>query len=172
MRIFVAGLSKSGKTTRSRYLTEQIADLDYVSVSSLLKSVRALPVLTIQSALDNQRIATDLVLSQPRSSEHQLIDGHALIETPEGPVIVPDYVFDEIAPDLIVYVRDNPEDILSRRKIAPALPTASEIASLADMEHAVCQRIASIRTVPLVVLASPTLQEFHMELSRRLKADQ
>jgi hypothetical protein len=37
MRIFVAGLSKSGKSTNSRHAATVLSYIDYVSVSKLLR---------------------------------------------------------------------------------------------------------------------------------------
>jgi len=58
MRIFVAGLSKSGKTTRSLGAAEQIPEIEYVSVSRLLKAAGCvLPVATLAEGLANQQTA-------------------------------------------------------------------------------------------------------------------
>jgi len=38
MKVFVAGLSRSGKTSRSQHAAAKLADIDYVSASQLLRA--------------------------------------------------------------------------------------------------------------------------------------
>lgn len=169
MRIFVAGLSKSGKSTRSHHAATVRSDLDYVGVSKLLKETGGiLPVHTIDDAMLNQRKATEELQALPRQKPYQLIDGHALIETAHGPFIVPDAFFDEIEPSLLIYVEDTPEDLYARRVPLGMVEKPAELAALAAMEKAVCERIAARRGIPLVVLHSPTTEAFADSLAQQL----
>lgn len=173
MRIFVAGLSRSGKTTRSLYASEQIPEIEYASVSQLLRTAGAiLPVATLANGLTNQRIATEALMAHPRSKKHQIVDRHALIETPEGPLLVPDWFFDEIAPDLLIHVRDLPELILARRPPDATPSTIPEIAALTALEQAACERAAARLDIPLLALDAPTLDGFCRELQDRLPPGQ
>lgn len=170
MRIFVAGLSKSGKSTRSHHAATVRSDLDYVGVSKLLKDTGGiLPVQSIDDAMLNQSKATEELQALPRQKPYQLIDGHALIETAHGPFIVPDTFFDEIQPSLLIYVEDNPEDLYERRSPLGMNEKPPELAALAAMEKAVCERIAARRGIPLVVLRSPTTEAFADSLSQELE---
>lgn len=169
MRIFVAGLSKSGKSTRSHHAATVRTDLDYVGVSKLLKETGGiLPVQSIDDALLNQSKATEELQALPRQKPYQLIDGHALIETAQGPFIVPDAFFDEIQPSLLIYVEDNPEDLYERRSPLGMNEKPTELAALATMEKAACERIAARRGIPLVVLRSPTTEAFADSLGQEL----
>lgn len=169
MRIFVAGLSKSGKSTRSHHAATVRSDLDYVGVSKLLKDTGGiLPVQTIDDAMLNQSKATEELQALPRQKPYQLIDGHALIETAHGPFIVPDAFFDEIQPSLLIYVEDNPEDLYERRSLLGMNEKPTELAALAAMEKAVCERIAARRGIPLVVLRSPSTEAFADSLDHEL----
>ena len=171
MRIFVAGLSKSGKTTRCLRAAEQIPEIEYVSVSRLLKAAGCvLPVATLVEGLANQRTAAQALLAHCRSQRHQIIDGHLLIETLEGPLLVPDRFFDEITPDLLIHVQDGPEQILERR--SPSAGIVAEIRTLAALEHIACKRVAVRLGIPLLALEAPTLEEFSRELRRQLLTDQ
>ena len=169
MRIFVAGLSKSGKTTRSHRAATVRGDLDYVGVSKLLKDTGGiLPVHTINDAFLNQNKATEALQALPRQKPYQLIDGHALIETAEGPFIVPDVFFDEIQPTLLIYVEDNPQDLYLRRLPLGMKQMPAELAALTAIERSVCERIAARRGIALVVLHSPTTEAFSDSLARQL----
>jgi len=169
MRIFVAGLSKSGKSTRSHHAATLRSDLDYVSVSKLLKDTGGiLPVQTIDDALLNQSKATEELQTLPRQKPYQLIDGHALIETAHGPFIVPDAFFDEVQPSLLIYVQDNPEDLYKRRSPLGMNEKPAELAALAAMEKAVCERMAARRGIPLIVLHSPSTEAFADSLGREI----
>lgn len=169
MRIFVAGLSKSGKSTKSRYAATVRTDIDYVGVSRLLKDTGGvLPVRTIDDALLNQTKAMNELKALTRRKPYQLIDGHALIETTHGPFIVPDAFFDEIQPSLLIYVEDTPEDLHGRRSAAGMSESPAELAALAAMEKAVCERIAARHCIPLVVLHSPATESLADSLAERL----
>ncbi|WP_281033583.1 AAA family ATPase [Mesorhizobium sp. M4A.F.Ca.ET.050.02.1.1] len=173
MRVFVAGLSKSGKTTRSMHAADRIPELEYVSVSQLLKAAGGiLPVITLADGLTNQRIATEALRAYPRSKKNQIVDGHALVETLEGPLLVPDWFFDEIAPDLLVHVRDDPEQILARRALGTNSHTVPEIAALTAIEQAACELLAARLGIPLLAIHAPTLDEFRRKLERRFSSGQ
>lgn len=173
MIIFVAGLSKSGKSTRSQHAAAQLSDLEYISVSKLLAlSGGILPVQTFADALFNQRLATDILLQRVANRRHQLIDGHALIETSEGPMPVPDRFFEELHPALIVYVHDQPDKLRARRATYGMSQSSHELVALMAMELAACERIAFRQRIPLDILLSPTLDEFAGTLKLRLDTAQ
>lgn len=167
MRIFVAGLSKSGKTTRSVYVAENLPSLLYISISQLLRSSGAvLPVATLADGLVNQETAAAVLLVHPRTHAHEIIDGHALIETMAGPLLVPDAFFDAVSPDLLIHVQDSPQQILQRRQ--PHTSSVEEIAALAAMEQAACERIAARLRIPLMTAYASTPEGFCQELEQRL----
>lgn len=170
MRIFVAGLSKSGKSTRSHHAASERSDIDYVGVSKLLKATGGiLPVQTIDDALANQHKAVDALQALPRQKPYQLIDGHALIETTQGPFAVPDAFFDAIQPSLLIHVEDLPEDLYKRRFPLGMLAPPEELAALATMERAVCERVAARLHIPLVIMVSPTPGAFAQVLAQELE---
>jgi adenylate kinase len=173
MKVFVAGLSRSGKTSRTQHAAANLRNIDYVSISELLRIAGGIfPVRTLIDGLFNQDRAAKALLAAAISLPHQLIDGHALIETAEGPLIVPDWFFDKLAPNLIVYVHDEPEEILSRRPPTTYCNHAAEIAALSVMERAACARIATRLAIPLVSLDAPSLEEFTERVRQHLEAAQ
>ncbi|QUS38085.1 hypothetical protein RPMA_03860 [Tardiphaga alba] len=170
MIVFVAGLSRSGKTSRSRHAASAIQNVEYVSVSQMLvEAGRDLSVRTIRGALENQESAMGKLSTSPLFGYlHRLIDGHALIETGEGPMLVPDQFFDEIRPQSIISVQDSPELILSRRMETPSASRLQEIAALAVMERAACARTAARLGIPLVELMAPSVEQFTEALRQQL----
>ncbi|MBP0441059.1 AAA family ATPase [Tianweitania sediminis] len=172
MKVFVAGLSKSGKTSRSRHAANSLSVVDYLGVSKLLRAGGGVfPVLTLADGLFNQRRALDVLQSVTFKQPHQLIDGHALIETGEGPFIVPDWFFDQLAPDLIIYVNALPKDILSRRLRTATVHSEAEIAALSLMERSACERIAARQGIHVITLDEPSLDAFAGTLSCYIKDD-
>ncbi|WP_177232310.1 AAA family ATPase [Methylobacterium gossipiicola] len=173
MIIFVAGLSKSGKSTRSQYAAAQLAELEYVSVSKLLTlSGGILPVRTFADALFNQQLATELLLRRVATKRHQIIDGHALIETAEGPIPVPDSFFEWLRPSLMIYIYDQPDEIRMRRVKHGMSHSRRELIALMAMEQAACERVADRQGIPLDILLSPTLERFASAINRRLIVSQ
>ncbi|MCX7322006.1 MAG: AAA family ATPase [Hyphomicrobiales bacterium] len=169
MIVFVAGLSKSGKTSRSKHAADNVADLEYVSVSQLIRDAgRDLAVTTIADALENQRFATAALRAMPVRKPHLLVDGHALIETGEGPMLVPDLFFDELRPSAILIVCACPEDILSRRSYPAGRVQIKEIATLTMLEEVACERAAFRLGIPVITLMAPSLEEFSETLRRQL----
>lgn len=170
MKLFVAGLSKSGKTSRAQYAANRLPNIHYVSVSQMLRTFGGiLPVQTLADGLINQRRAADDLSALATGLPHQLIDGHALIETGEGPLIVPDWFFSELAPDLMIYVYDRPHEISLRRDEGTSGQNIAEIAELITMEHAACSRIAKRLAIPLISLEAPSLEEFADQLRTYLE---
>jgi adenylate kinase len=169
MKVFIAGLSKSGKSTDSQYAAAQRTDLEYVSVSALLKATGGiLPVETFADALFNQQKAADILLDLSPSQKHQIIDGHALIETREGPIPVPDRFFEALKPDLLIYVQEELGELYARRAPFGMLEKPAEIAALMVMERAICDRIAVRREIPLMTVHAPTLDSFIARLNQYL----
>lgn len=169
MIVFVAGLSRSGKTSRSQYAATTLPNIEYLSVSQLLRSAgRKLPVRTIAEAIENQRYALEALTATPLQRTHRLVDGHALIETVEGPMLVPDWFFDDLAPDIILLVYDRPEAIISRRLDISSEHRMLDVAALAKIEKAACERTASRLGIPLVELDAPSLEGFSDIVRHRL----
>lgn len=167
MKIFVAGLSKSGKTTRSLYVASHNPEVEFVKVSQKLKEMGGhVPALSLKEAMENQCIAEKVLLSIRSEKKHQIIDGHVLIETSEGPMIVGDHLFMSVSPDIIVYIQEAPDAIILRRRPSALMP--GEVAALSLMERAACERLAIKLRVPVVVFDSPTEQFFYEKLSEYL----
>ncbi|WP_156420140.1 hypothetical protein [Aureimonas sp. N4] len=169
MRIFVAGLSKSGKSTNSRYAATIRGDIDHIGISKLLKARGGvLPVRTTLDAALNQIVATTALKSLQLIKPYQILDGHALIETEQGPFIVPDEFFTEIKPSLLIHIEERPGNLHQRRSRLGKHETPAELSALALMEKAACRRIAVRQGIPLIEMLSPTPDEFANSLGQQL----
>jgi adenylate kinase len=169
MNVFVVGLSRSGKSSRCEHAAANLPDVEHVTVSRLLRNAGGVfPVRTFEEAMVNQRLAAGRLQATPRHRRHRLVDGHALIETEEGPLIVPDWFYDQLAPELIVSIYDRPQDVLSRRPAMSSASAIDEIAALTMIERGACERAAARLGAPLLVLEAPTLEAFTNVLSARL----
>lgn len=74
MKVFVAGLSRSGKTSRAERAAHELPDIEYISVSRLLRSAGGtIPVRTVNAGLINQRIAMKYLSAFPVRRSYQLI---------------------------------------------------------------------------------------------------
>jgi len=169
MRVFVVGLSKSGKSSRCEHAAATLKSVEHVTVSQMLRVAGGVfPVRTFNDAMFNQRLAAEELSALPNTVGHRLIDGHALIETEEGPLIVPDWFYDQLAPDLIINIFNRPEDVLARRPAMKGQAALAEIAALTTIERGACERAAARLGKPLIVMNAPLVQDFTGELRSRL----
>ena len=136
--IFVVGVSCAGKTHTVERLLDLEPALSRVSASGLLRELgRPLRPLTPHEALENQKLlARELVARGYAGRDTVLLDGHATIETTEGPLPVPDDWYDALAFGAILLVRAAPADI-SERRIRRGLPWSQDEA----MQYQTFERI-------------------------------
>lgn len=161
MRIFVCGLSKSGKTTLSRYASHIMENVEIIRLSQILREAHAeLPVPTLKDGIENQAIVAAALAKYRAKKQHQLIDGHALIETMEGPLLIPDWFYDRTLPDAIVYLNENPKVLAERRNMAGSPSDLKALRSLNAIELAACERVAVRLEMGLCHLVSPTRDQF------------
>lgn len=115
--IFVVGVSCAGKTHTVERLLDLEPALSRMSASGLLRELgRPLRPLTPDDALENQRLLKrELAARGYVGRDTVLLDGHATIETTEGPMPVPDDWYDALAFGVILLVRAPPADISERR---------------------------------------------------------
>lgn len=121
--VAVLGISGVGKTTMVSAFTRRHPWAHSVRASALLKEAAAVTdteALRTASASDihanqNQLVSAFSDLRRLHPDRHIIFDGHSLIDNNDGLVIVPTAVFINLAPDLIVFLEDNPETILARR---------------------------------------------------------
>lgn len=117
--IFVAGLSKSGKThTLKAAIDGDADDVQHVIASDLLKSSgMTLHPKGINQVEENQKILLDRLLSiQVHPNTRIIIDGHFIIENGSDVVDIPEWFFDRLRPSSIIVVDDPSEAFILRRR--------------------------------------------------------
>jgi adenylate kinase len=149
MIVVVCGLSKCGKT--SLVNATKSVGLDWTRVrGSQLLDVAGKPTtgLTARQTLDNQQSLRDQLARLDSHRRRLVLDGHLLIETVDGPQLVPDSAFSALDLAGVIAVAIDP-NILSKRRIETALTSdPEELADLMSIEKFQARRIARQFGVP------------------------
>lgn len=121
--VAIIGISGVGKTTLLKSYVRKHRSVVTISASGLLKrrlsltdpeKLRTATSATIQSNQDRLVQAFgDFKSSTPNT--HILFDGHAIIDNDESIVTIPTEIYRALAPDLIIFVVDDPNLIALRR---------------------------------------------------------
>lgn len=123
--VAILGVSGVGKTSMVSAYSRHYPSVHSVRASTLLKAAVLVPdTETLRTAPapeihDNQvRLASAFSELRSRYPERNIIfDGHSLIDNDETLVIVPVATFIQLAPNLIVFLEDDPEAIHVRRNM-------------------------------------------------------
>jgi len=149
MLIVVCGLSKSGKSNLINAANEEGLDVPAVKASELLSlSGRPIQALTASEALGNQPELMHLLAEYVRASRHTILDGHLLIETVEGPQLVPEAKLIAVGLLGIVTVTAPPQTIASRRLETAFTTDPQDIHELGLIENIQARRMARIASIP------------------------
>ena len=135
--IFVSGLSKSGKTYTVKLAGLRDHRLVHVKASAILKaSNRPLTSLTSEDVLENQRVLIS-ALKDFRAPPGCLgiLDGHTIVETDTGTMVLPDWVFDELGILAFVLVADDLSSIVHRRAGTGLAIDLPEICARQELER-------------------------------------
>ncbi len=174
--VAVLGISGVGKTTMVSAFTQGHPWVHSIRASALLKEVAAVDdveILRTASAADiraNQdRLALAFSELRRRHPDHHIIfEGHSLIDNDEGVVVVPTTTFVKLSPDLIIFLEDSADAILTRRladagRIRPRRST-EEISAhqQAAKEAALCYSAAL--AIPHVIIQSGDAAAFEAAL--------
>ncbi|MBD9627994.1 AAA family ATPase [Ensifer sp. ENS06] len=170
--IFVAGLSKSGKTRTLHAAVDGMSDVQHVIASDLLKSAgKTLQPEGLNQVHENQRILLDLLLSIDLDAEQEaIIDGHFIIETGNDAVDVPEWFFERLRPAAIVVVDDPSAAFLARRRGTRFADAPDAVATLRARELDRAEQIAHLLGVPLVSIRSGEIAAMRSAIERFRKA--
>ena len=115
--ILVSGLSKSGKTQTLQRAAKFSLPIEHVKASTLLRAKnQPLSLLRYEEVINNQTVLLEALAEYPHElGTVRILDGHALIEAIEGPVLLPDWVFDRLSLCGIIVIIAPPEIIAHRR---------------------------------------------------------
>ena len=160
MTVFVCGISRTGKTSLIKRRNSFELGFSYVSASEVLRSL-GLPVLnlSIQDALSNQRAICNSIERQIPNK--LIVDGHLLIETNEGPFLVPVTHLLGWNIRLIVFVSDSVNLISERRGITGKRFALDEIGLLSEIEFSYAKYVALKIGAKFEMLSSQDTEAFH-----------
>lgn len=150
--IFLAGISATGKTRAASRLAAT-CDFIHLRASQLLAAAgRPISHLTKSQAMENQRELLRII--EPLSNgKNVLFDGHATVDTNEGPMEIPDWFFDEANLQKVICLVDDPTNIAERWvKRGGKAATPSEIEVAQDMEVSTARRQAQRLGIPFLEL--------------------
>ncbi|UVF19001.1 ATP-binding protein [Microvirga terrae] len=147
--IMIVGISASGKTYTIQRLQEQFPNTHHIRASSILRAAsRPLRPITEKDVFENQRVLIENLPRPLSLTGTVLFDGHAMIETTSGPMLLPDWVFDSLTPSSIVCIVDSPAIISERRHARGWSTTASEVEALQELEEAHARTQAKRMEIP------------------------
>ena len=160
--ILVAGVSTSGKTYSLEGLRKREPGRLILSASSILGELgRPLRPLTPDQAIANQMaLMSELHRRGASLIKGLLLDGHAMIETTEGSMPVPDWWYDDIAMEGLVHIEADAGEIAARRS-ARSLPwTEVEARKEQEAERNAIRRQAARLDIPSLEIPGDDLDGF------------
>jgi adenylate kinase len=126
MKIVVAAVPGSGKTTVLKFVQKKIPSARIISEGDIIFEsaskkfgIKNRDELRKKLTIGQQRILQDAAIRKIAAMKNKilLIDSHLSIETPEGYLPgLPEKAVRTIKPDVIVILEFNPTDVLKRRK--------------------------------------------------------
>jgi adenylate kinase len=168
MIVFVCGLSKSGKSSLIESARKSFPSFQHLRASRLLhKAGRPTSQISSSEVTENQRVLVDLVKQELASGAHDVIlDGHFLIETIEGPMVLPRECLDRLPLHAVFMVIADPAEIEKRRFGSSAQISSVEAASRIEMECIHAQRLAAHRGVTFAKIQSGNVADFTAKLQQ------
>lgn len=134
--IMIVGVSASGKTHTIQKLFQRMPTLIHLRASSILRSFgRPLQNPTINETIQNQIVLIKYLQQERTSSGVILLDSHAMIETSEGPLLLPDWTFDGLKPSQIIHIEEDSEIIAKRRSKQGRSIESSQVIELQTLER-------------------------------------
>lgn len=117
------GISGVGKTTLARAVRELVPNMLHLQASELMRAALGQSSEALRTAPSDTIDRNQLVLIEAFRIEQNrhpdapiLFDGHSLIDTPGGLVDISAEVILALTPSHIVFLRDEPAQILARRE--------------------------------------------------------
>ncbi|MFG1371465.1 AAA family ATPase [Xanthobacter oligotrophicus] len=135
---FVTGISGVGKTYTIQHARQLQPDLGYVRASTLLQEVgRPIRNLSSEQMRENQIVLRDELVRHHLDHLGRLIfDGHATIETIDGPLAAWRELGSELPVTGILMIAASLSDLVLRRKEKGKNDTIEDVAALQDFEEA------------------------------------
>lgn len=171
MIILACGLSGSGKTTIIAHAARVSGlGLNHIKASDILRQEgRPITGLKASDVISNQELIVSWLLRY-KSLNHGpiLLDGHLLIETDDGPQLVPDRILAPLPLAGIIVVRIEPEVVAKRREDSFLTRSSLEIRDLMFIERVHARRLARARTVTFSAIRGDDFAGFAAAAKRAL----
>ena len=156
MIVFACGLSKCGKTTTLLATKFPANEVRHVKASDLLRS-RNRPTKNLRATdvIPNQSVLVESVLENlAKKPGLVILDGHLLIETIDGPQLVPERYLDPMPIVGVIVIESTPQDVVKHREKFSLALSVDEAANLMDLESIQAHRFARHRSVDFSVIKS------------------
>lgn len=151
MIVLLCGLSKSGKTTLITNAALQDLGIEHVKASKILQE-RCRPTSCVQSndiGPNQVALVSWLTAAMRQRPSKILLDGHLLIETTDGPQLLPDSSLAELPLSGLIHISIAPETVSKRRRGSGLTESVQEIGLLTEIERSAARRLACRRSIPL-----------------------
>lgn len=166
MIVMACGLSRCGKTALIEATKSTDRDWMFLKASELLREAgRPICDLTTLDALDNQQHLRDAIVRCVNLGSRLILDGHLLIETTEGPLLVPDVALSSIGLVGIIAVAADADILSKRRTGAHFTVDREELADLMSIEISHARRLARRFAVPFFTVRSDDARAFYQAAS-------
>jgi adenylate kinase len=168
--IAVFGVSGVGKTAVIQRFTQDYPSFQHVSASSLLRDATAASVEAPRDSSEdriraNQKLLTTrfAALRSKHTERHIIFDGHSVIDGEADLTVIPTDVIAALDPVCLVFIQDDPAQIVERRR-ADTRPRPErgegDLAAYQEAALTACRAYATDLQVPLHQIASGDLETF------------
>jgi adenylate kinase len=171
MIVLVCGLSMSGKSTLISQADLARVPAEHVKASDVLRRLdRPTVGLAANDVLINQTLLVNwLMRSLNDQSRSIVLDGHLLLETPDGPQLIPEGVLRPLPIAGAIAIHDDPSLIAKRRKGSPLTTCIQDIQDLTTIEELQARRFARVRRVEFLALWATEVAKFEAAVGRFFK---
>lgn len=160
--ILVTGISGVGKSYTVERVVAAAAGLEHVRASELLaRAGRPVSFPTPSEMEENQRILCQLLTERDSAAGGGLVlDGHAILETRDGPRPTPSWIFDAVPISAFLCVQDDPEVVAIRREAKHGRQEVTRVRALQEAEETYSRNQANRLGVPFHVVRSGDVEGF------------
>lgn len=151
MIILVCGLSRSGKTSAIREIIGTCVGLLHVRASAVLRENGGkINDLRISDIVSNQSILSQKINDEfSKLSSAVVLDGHLLLETLDGPQLIPDTCLQTLKLSAIFYLFEDAYTLAKRREGTKLTNSVEEIVELEGIEWLQAKRFARLNKIPI-----------------------
>lgn len=151
MIVLVCGLSRSGKTSAIREIKDTCAGILHIRASAVLRENGGkTDHLRVSDIVPNQSILSRKINEEfSKLSSAMVLDGHLLLETLDGPQLIPDTCLQALKLTAIFYLFEDHYTLAKRREGTKLTSSVEEIAELEGIEWLQAKRFARLNKIPI-----------------------